>query len=125
MRALVLALFCAPAAALAPVTQEEALAFHSKGLCMMMEPGRGITRADGDGWIVSSLPGPHRVFVENGRIVWRSGEMFDMVPGKPYAIHVEPQGARVTWCPQFAPPGREACGPVPPAFLYDATKALQ
>jgi hypothetical protein len=109
--------FVAAGAALAlpPVTQEEAVAFHTNALCQMKEPGKGITRPDGRGYIVSSLPGKHRLFV-NGTLL-----EIDMTPGRPYAIFAP--GGNVAWCPRFVPPGREACGAVPQAFLYDAQLA--
>jgi hypothetical protein len=103
------------ALALAPVTQEEALAFHTAGLCKMAEPGLGITRKDGKGWIVSSLPGEHVIRTGSVSLV------LDMTPGQPYRIQAP--GGAVEWCPRFVPPGRDACGPVPPAFLYDAKLA--
>jgi hypothetical protein len=101
--------------ALPPVTQEEAVDFHLKGLCQMAQPGQGITRADGEGWIASSLPGKH--IIDTGR----STEVLDLTPGKPVGIKVKP-GFQVTWCPLYKPAGRTACGPVPRAFLYNATK---
>ena len=103
--------------ALPPVTQAEAVAFHSGGVCQMMAPGQGITRRDGDGWIVSSLPGRHRILVDGKPL-----RQIEMTPGQPYPIHVAPAGGRVEWCPQYVPPGRDACGPVPKAFLYNAVK---
>ncbi len=106
------------AALLAPVTQEEAVAFHTAGLCQMSEPGKGITRADGDGWVVSPLPGMHSFFAKGGST---SARMMDMTPGYPQKIKLSP-GATLYWCPKYTPPGRDACGPVPPAFLYDAKK---
>jgi hypothetical protein len=110
MKALLLAVALAP-----PVTQQEALAFHATGRCAMMEPGQGITRPDGRGWITSSLPGMHRIVYEGREI-----RVIDVTPGKPYPIVVLP-GAQ--WCPQFVPPGRDACGPIPKAFLWDAVPA--
>lgn len=100
------------AAAEPPVTQAEALAFHAGGRCSMMEPGHGLSRPDGRGWIVSSLPGEH--VIRNGS----TSTLLDMTPGRAYPIKAP--GGVVEWCPRFVPPGRTACGPVPPAFLYDA-----
>jgi hypothetical protein len=126
MRALVLALTCPAALALPPVTQEEALAFHKAGLCQMEEPGQGLHRPDGDGYVVTSLPGVHRFFTTHpgGRVTVNRSRMglADMAPGFGVPIHVEPAGAEVQWCVQFRPPGHDECGPVPKAFLYDARK---
>jgi hypothetical protein len=102
------------ALALPPVTQEEALAFHIKVRCMGGEIGRGITRPDGKGWIVSSLPGKHVILTGTQSVV------LDITPGKAYRITAS---GPVEWCPEFVPPGRAACGPVPAAFLYDAKLA--
>lgn len=100
-------------ALLAPVTQAEALAFHASGRCQMMEPGQGITRPDGRGWITSMLPGPHR-------LVNATPANIDFTPGR--AVKVIVTGP-VEWCPAFKPADRDECGPVPPAFLYDAKLA--
>lgn len=119
MRALVLSLLAGPALALPPVTQDEATRFHEAGLCAIAAPGKGITRADGDGWIVSSLPGPHRLYAEGGQV---SKPHIDFTPGKPVKINVSPVDAVLQWCPAFKPAGRDDCGPVPRGFLYDAVK---
>jgi hypothetical protein len=100
------------ALALAPITQEEALQYHASGRCAMVEPGHGITRPDGRGWITSSLPGKHVIKTGHMSLV------LDIIPGKAYRI-VAP-GGELEWCPEFVPPGRAACGPVPSAFLWDA-----
>jgi hypothetical protein len=112
------------AALLPPVTQTEAVDFHVRGLCQMGQPGKGITRKDGEGWIASSLPGPHRIYAVKGQatVAGAKAGVVDLVPGKPVPIVVTP-GAEVVWCPQFRPANRAACGPVPPAFLYNATRA--
>ena len=99
-------------ALLAPVTQEEALDFHAKGRCEMSSPGTGLTRPDGKGYIVSSLPGPHLI-VAGGKAY-----TLDMTPGKAYPIKAP--GGNVAWCPKFVPSGREDCGQVPPAFLFNS-----
>jgi hypothetical protein len=117
---LALLLACVLAWAAPPVTQEDALAFHKDGLCSIGQPGTGLHRKDGDGWIVSPLPGKHELRVEGGNV---SPAVIDMTPGWGYRIHVEPQGATVEWCPAFKPAGRDACGPVPSALLWDAKKA--
>lgn len=108
---------------LPPVTQAEAVDFHVRGLCQMGQPGKGITRKDGEGWIASSLPGPHRVYAVNGKVTVSGARdsVIDLVPGKPVPIAVSP-GATVVWCPRFRPANRAECGPVPPAFLYNATR---
>jgi hypothetical protein len=113
----------AAAALLPPVTQTEAVDFHVKGLCQMSQPGKGITRKDGEGWLASSLPGPHRIYAATGtvKVTGAKDGVIDLVPGKPVPIVVSP-GANVVWCPKFRPNGRAACGPVPPAFLYNATR---
>lgn len=118
-----LLLAVAGSAALPPVTQAEAVDFHVKGLCQMSQPGKGITRKDGEGWIASSLPGPHRIYAETGKVTvaGAKGGVIDLVPGKPVPIVVSP-GTSVVWCPKFRPAGRAECGPVPPAFLYNATR---
>ena len=124
MRALLLALLAGPALALPPVTQQEAIEFHEKGLCQMEAPGKGLTRADGDGWIVSPFPGLNRIYDANGSKVSVNKQawgLVDMTPGLAALIHVSP-GAQVWWCPQYHIAGRDDCGPVPPAFLYDARK---
>jgi hypothetical protein len=121
VRALALALACTSAAAVPPVTPEEADRFHEAGLCSIKYPGKGLTRADGDGWITSSLPGKHRLFIvlADGRYEMRP---IDVTPGEIYKIRVLPAGAPLEWCPAFVPPGRDPCGPVPAAFLWDARK---
>jgi hypothetical protein len=116
-----LLLACAPAWAIPPVTQEDALRFHEAGLCSIKEPGQGLTREDGDGWIVSPLPGKHRMFIvlADGRYEMRP---IDFTPGSAYKIRVLPAGAPVEWCPAHVPPGRDECGIVPKALLWDAKK---
>jgi hypothetical protein len=122
MRAAFLALVCTAAGAVPPVTQEDALAFHASGLCSISTPGAGLTRADGDGWIVSPLPGKHRMFIvlADGRYEMRP---IDFTPGEAYKIRVLPAGAPLEWCPAHVPPGRAECGLVPRALLWDAKKA--
>jgi hypothetical protein len=112
VRALALVLFCGSVWAVPPITQEEAIAFHLAGRCQMVEPGTGITRPDGKGWITSLLPGKH--VIKTGRM----SMVIDFEPGRAYKITAP--GGQVEWCPEFIPPGRDACGPVPPAFLYNA-----
>jgi hypothetical protein len=107
------------ALALAPVTQEEALAFHEKGLCSISEPGTGLRRPDGDGWIVSPLPGKHGLRVAGGTV---TPALIDFAPGRAYRLRVLPAGAPVEWCPAFKPSGRDECGPVPSVLLWDAKK---
>jgi hypothetical protein len=124
-RALIALLLLAPCvarAALPPVTDAEALEFHASGHCSMMDPGTGIqSRADGRGWILSSLPGKHRIYAIGGTVVLQAGgDSLDMDVGRPYKITVTPATAQVQWCPQFAPQGRDSCGPVPQSFLYPA-----
>jgi len=119
MRAAVLALACGSVAAMPPITQEEAERFHKDGLCSIKEPGQGLTRADGDGWITSSLPGKHRLYVVAGTV---TPTELDITPGLTKRVRVLPPGAPLEWCPAFHPPGRDACGPVPSAFLWDAKK---
>ena len=106
------------------MTQTEAVDFHVKGLCQMSQPGKGITRKDGEGWIASSLPGPHKVYAIGGKVTVAGAPsgVVDLVPGKPVPIVVTPPTATVLWCPRFRPAGRADCGPVPPAFLYNATR---
>lgn len=118
----VLVLTSGVALATPPVTNEEALEFHKDGHCSMVEPGTGIqSRADGRGWILSSLPGKHRIYAIGGTVRLQvSGDTLDMDVGRPYQIIVTPATAVVQWCPQFAPSGREQCGPVPTSFLYPA-----
>lgn len=110
-------------ALLAPVTQAEAVAFHERGLCVMAAPGKGLTRADGRGWIGAYYPGPTRIYADAGEVDVDGGNTIDATPGKVYLIKTSTPGARIMWCPTFAQPGRNACGPVPSAFLYDAVTA--
>ena len=122
MRAAALLLAAAPAFALPPVTQDEAVAFHTSGLCQMTEPGEGL-RADGQGWILSMFPGKHLVYAKGGYVADIDGKAavyLDMDAGKPYRIKVTPPGAEVFWCVPYAQRGRNRCGPVPAAFLYEA-----
>lgn len=121
MFALVLA-----AALLPPVTQEEAVDFHLKGKCEMAQPGQGITRADGRGWIATMLPGAHRVWAVGGAVAIKGAPMgvLNIEPGRAAEITVRPSTALVMWKPLEARvSGRASEGPVPPAFLYDAKLA--
>jgi hypothetical protein len=105
-----------------PVTPEEAARFHEMGMCSIKEPGTGLRRADGHGWIVSPLPGKHRLFVvmTDGRYEMSP---INFTPGEAYKIRVLPAGAPIEWCPVEAkPPGRDECGPVPSALLWDARR---
>lgn len=122
--ALVTLLLATTAALLPPVTEVEAVDFHVRGLCTMSQPGKGITRKDGAGWVASSLPGPHRIYAVDGTVSVAGAKagVVDLVPGKPVPIVVSPPTARVAWCPRFRPADRAECGPVPRAFLYDATR---
>jgi hypothetical protein len=121
VRALVLAFVSTSALAIPPVTQEDALRFHESGVCSIKYPGKGLTREDGDGWIASPLPGKHRMFIvlQDGRYEMRP---IDFTPGEVYKINVLPKGATVEWCPAHVPPGRDECGIVPKALLWDANK---
>lgn len=122
MRALALVLASFPALATPPVTQAEAVAYHTSGQCQMIEPGSGL-RADGQGWIVSMFPGKHLVYAKGGAVSTLDGKVamfFDMDAGRPYRIKVSPPDAPVFWCVPYAQRGRDRCGAVPAAFLYEA-----
>lgn len=119
MRVLAALLVCAPAWALPPITPEEAERFHRDGRCAMMARGTGLTRVDGDGWITSIFPGPHRLRAPGGK-VWP--EEMDITPGRTNRVRVLPQGTPLEWCPAFKPSGRDECGPVPSVLLWDASK---
>jgi len=98
-------------ALLAPVTEEEAIVFHAQGRCVMAAPGNGLTGKRG--WIGAYYPGRLKI---TGAKFDGGKDTVDAVPGRVYFIEVD---GPVSWCPQFVMPGREACGPVPKAFLYD------
>lgn len=115
MRALLLILVSLPAAALPPVTEEEAIAFHRAGLCSMAEPGQGLTARRG--WIGAYYPGRMKLI---GAHFDTGSDSVDATPGRVYFIEVT--GGLVQWCPRFVMPGRDPCGDVPKAFLYDVKK---
>ena len=114
MRTVVVMLVMAGSAyAVPPITQAEALAYHASGACSMMEPGTGL-RKDGQGWIVSPFPGPHRV------IYGHSERVIDMDAGRAYRLAVTPPDAEVQWCVPGKIAGREPCGLVPQSLLWPA-----
>ena len=99
------------ALSLPPVTEEEAIQFHAQGRCVMTAPGKGLTGKRG--WIGAYYPGRLKI---TGATFDGGNDAVDAVPGRVY--YIEATGP-VSWCPQFIIPGREACGAVPKAFLYD------
>ena len=119
--ALALLLACTTAHATPPVTQDEAVAFHTSGLCQMTEPGEGLK--DGRGWVLSMFPGRHLIYARGGAVSTLDGKVamfFDMDAGRPYQIKVSPPDAPVYWCVPYVQKGRDRCGAVPTAFLYEA-----
>ena len=116
MRALpLILLLCISAhAGMPPITSEEALAFHKTGACRKMgvEPGTGL-RSDGEGWVMSSLPGRH-VFT-----VGAFTQVLDMTPSVPVRLRGVPRG-EATWCIDAKIAGRDTCGPVPRELLWPA-----
>ncbi len=128
MRALVLALLCGLANATPAPTDAEAQQAHARGQCGTLGPGTGLG-ADGRGWVVSMLPGPHEFRVVGGSVgvTVLQQSTVDLDAGRPTFIAANGPGVAESCGPtarkgstcliQWRGPGFE-WGPISRLFLY-------
>jgi hypothetical protein len=123
------AAFCAalsattvPAFALTPAPNDaQAQKLHAQGSCGTLGPGSGLS-ANGKGWVVSMMPGPHEFRVRGAGTVYvtvarQTKVDFDI--GRPYYIVVE--GAKPDSVLEWKIPGSD-WGPISKYFLYPVSK---
>lgn len=127
--ALVLALLCGVARAAPAPTDAEAQQAHARGQCGSLGPGTGLG-ADGRGWVISMIPGPHEFRVLGGDVgvtVLHQSKV-DLDAGRPTYIEASGPGVAETCGPaakngsvcqiQWRVPGAWDWGPVSRYFLY-------
>jgi hypothetical protein len=114
---LLLALACGPAAARGAPTDAEAQQAHANGSCGSLGPGTGLG-ADGRGWIVSMLPGPHEFRMAGGGTVGitvAKKARIDFDAGRLYYVVID--GSPANGVLEWKVPGSD-WGPVSKLFLY-------
>lgn len=113
--ALVLGLLCSSSHALdAAPTDVQAQQAHAAGRCGTLGPGSGLS-ADGRGWVVSMLPGPHEFRMADGgtvSVTVARKTRLDFDAGRPYYIEVNGSPGALEW----KVPGSD-WGPVSKLFL--------